>query len=148
MLLLYNYKPAGFWIRFLANLVDGLIIFVLTFIVATIFNDQAYFNGYNMNTYDNNAPSESIVNITYAIIFVVFFTASKYKGSPGKLACRIQVLNEDKTQISLLKSIGRYLSYFISALLLFIGFMMAGWNEEKKALHDMICNTRVVYRDK
>jgi uncharacterized RDD family membrane protein YckC len=25
--------------------------------------------------------------------------------------------------------------------------MIAGWNEEKKALHDMICKTRVVYRN-
>lgn len=139
------YKPAGFWVRFLANVVDSLIILVLTVIVAFIFNDQAYFNEYNDNS---SSPSETIVSITYAIIFVIFFTASKYRGSPGKLLCRIQVLNEDKTQISFLKSIGRYLAYFISALPLLIGFMMAGWNEEKKALHDMICGTRVVYRDK
>ncbi|ASK60962.1 RDD family protein [Virgibacillus phasianinus] len=139
-----DYKPAGFWIRFLAALVDGLISFALTLVIALILNDQEFFNNINRNTTDST--SESIVNLLYPVIFIIFFTASKYKGSPGKMICRIQVLNVDGSQISLWKSVGRYFAYFISAITLLIGFMMAGWNEEKKALHDMICDTRVVYR--
>jgi uncharacterized RDD family membrane protein YckC len=33
----------------------------------------------------------------------------------------------------------------VSALLFYIGFMMAGWTNQKRALHDMICDTRVIY---
>ena len=42
-------------------------------------------------------------------------------------------------------ALGRYLAYIISSLPFFIGFMVIGWNEEKKGFHDMICKTRVIY---
>lgn len=151
-------KPAGFWIRVLATFIDGIFAMVLTNIIGTLSNEtpnneaqtqmvdsSASFMEVMKETY---SPSELISNLIYMIIFVIIFTATQLKGSPGKLICRIQVVNPDMTQISILKSIGRYLAYYLSGIIFAIGFMMAGWNKEKKALHDMICNTRVVYRNK
>lgn len=63
------------------------------------------------------------------------------------MICKIQVTNEDGSTISILKSLGRYFAYILSALILMIGFMMAGWTERKRALHDYICQTVVTYRD-
>ncbi|MBP1947484.1 RDD family protein [Virgibacillus litoralis] len=142
-----KYKPAGFWIRFLANIIDGILIYIIGAIIAILINDERFFSspGNEANTW-YSSPSEDISNLIYVVVFIIIFTASKYKGSPGKLACRIQVLNVEMTQISMLKSIGRFFAYFLSALPLGIGFLMAGWNEEKKGLHDIICSTRVVYR--
>ncbi|MEC5423834.1 RDD family protein [Virgibacillus sp. C22-A2] len=140
------YKPAGFWIRFLATVIDSVLIAVLAAIIAVISNDPTYFN--NSGYGGENSVSENISGFVYSVVFIIIFTASRYMGSPGKLACRIQVMNTDMTKISMLKSIGRYFAYILSALPLLIGFMMAGWNEEKKALHDIICSTRVVYRKK
>ena len=137
-------KPAGFWIRFLANLIDGVLILMLAAIVAVLIGEESFWNYWNN---DVNTTSESVANLFYSIIFIIIFTASKFMGSPGKLACRIKVVNLNGSKISMLKSIGRFFSYVISALPLLIGFMIAGWNEEKKALHDMICKTRVVYRN-
>lgn len=140
-----NYKPAGFWIRFLANIIDSVLIYILAVLIAFIIGDNLFFNPPD-TLY--TSVSEDTANLVYLVIFIIIFTASKFKGSPGKLVCRIQVLNIDMTKISILKSIGRVLAYIVSAIPLFIGFMMAGWNKEKKALHDMICGTRVVYRNK
>ncbi|WP_088049561.1 RDD family protein [Virgibacillus dakarensis] len=139
-----DYKPAGFWIRFFANFIDGVITMLMAFLIALLLNDQEFFN----NRLEETSRSEDIANLIYVVIFVIIFTGSKFKGSLGKLICQIQVLNyRDMTQISLLKSIGRAFAYVISAIPLLIGFMMAGWNKEKKALHDIICGTRVVYRE-
>ncbi|GGB46854.1 hypothetical protein GCM10011409_25470 [Lentibacillus populi] len=139
-----DYKPAGFWIRFFANFIDGVITMLMAFLIALLLNDQEFFN----NRLEETSRSEDIANLIYVVIFVIIFTGSKFKGSLGKLICQIQVLNSrDMTQISLLKSIGRAFAYVISAIPLLIGFMMAGWNKEKKALHDIICGTRVVYRE-
>lgn len=151
-------KPAGFWMRFLATLIDGIFMSVLTWIIGILINDtttdqlqQSYYQSpgsvgasfeYVMS------PSEITANLIYVIVFIIIFTATQYKGSPGKLICRIQVVNPDMSKISIGKSIGRYFSYILSGIILLVGFMMAGWNKEKKALHDMICNTRVVYKDK
>ncbi|MGY0694914.1 RDD family protein [Virgibacillus sp. FSP13] len=137
-----QYKPAGFWIRFLANMVDGVFTLVIGLIIALLVNDHVFFN-YSL---ENTSRSEDAANLIYFVIFVIIFTGSKFRGSPGKMVCKIQVLNKDMTQISLLKSLGRGFAYVISAIPLMVGYMMAGWNEEKKALHDIICGTRVVYR--
>ncbi|WP_188456978.1 RDD family protein [Virgibacillus oceani] len=140
-----HYKPAGFWIRFLANLVDGVFTFILAVIISFLIQDASLFEKY---TSVESSPSEDIANLIYGVIFVIIFTGSKFRGSPGKMVCKIQVLDKNMmAQISLLKSLGRAFAYILSALPLMIGFMMAGWNEEKKALHDIICGTRVVYRD-
>lgn len=152
------HKPAGFWIRVLAVIVDGILSSVLTWIIAIIMNDDstAKLNQSFSQTPESLelsfeqiiSPSDTIAGLLYVIIFIIIFTATSLKGSPGKLICRIQVVNPDMSQISIGKSIGRYFAYLLSAVILFIGLMMAGWTREKRALHDMICNTRVVYRDK
>ena len=152
-----THKPAGFWIRFLATLVDGILSSVLAWILSILMNENASQSINNSLTQSPDemaltlenlvSPSDSIANLLYAIIFVIIFTATQFRGSPGKLLCRIQVVNPDMTQIGIGKSIGRYFSYILSAIPLMIGFMLAGWTKDKKALHDMICNTRVVYRD-
>jgi len=151
-------KPAGFWIRVLAFIIDGVFTSVLAWIIAILINDNTTGQlqqsvsqtpgEYSVSFEYMFSTSETIANLIYVIVFVIIFTATQYKGSPGKLICRIQVVNSDMSKISIGKSIGRYFSYIISGVILMIGFMMAGWTKEKRTLHDMICDTRVVYRDK
>lgn len=126
-----NYKPAGFWIRVLASLLDSLLISVLAAMIAAMINDQDFVFFYSQTEIDPST-SDTWASIIYIIVFIIIFTATKWKGSPGKIICNIQVVNTNMTQISIWKSIGRYLSYFVSALTLFIGYLLAGWNEEKK----------------
>jgi uncharacterized RDD family membrane protein YckC len=56
----------------------------------------------------------------------------------------VKVLRPDGSPVSLGRAYGRYFAKFISALTLLIGFIMAGFDSQKRALHDMICDTRVV----
>src|SRR5699024_10598992 len=118
---------AGFWIRVLAVLVDSILGVVLTFIIGTLMNDTTNTEA-QMQAVDTSAnffeimqanlsPSQLISNLIYAIVFVIIFTATQLKGSPGKLICRIQVVNPDMTQISILKSIGRYFARILSGLI-------------------------------
>lgn len=151
-----NHKPAGFWIRFLANVIDSLLISVLGTIISILINEDKAAQiqqVLSQSPEDMNvsmgmivSPSDSISGLIYAVVFIIIFTASKYKGSPGKIICRIEVVDLDMTQIGIGKSIGRYFSYVLSGIIFFIGFIMIGLNKEKKGLHDIICNTRVVYR--
>ncbi|HLS09874.1 RDD family protein [Lentibacillus sp.] len=142
-----EYQPAGFWIRFWANLLDGIFMMLLYVVIALAIGENLAFG--QLSDPDYVSVSQDVADLIYIVVFIIIFTASKYKGSPGKLITGIQVLDKDRmTQISILKSIGRWFAYLLSALPFFIGFMMAGWNDEKKALHDMICGTRVIYRDR
>jgi uncharacterized RDD family membrane protein YckC len=41
--------------------------------------------------------------------------------------------------------VGRFFAKILSAMMLWIGFIIAAFDREKRALHDHICGTRVVY---
>ena len=46
--------------------------------------------------------------------------------------------------IGLGRAFGRYFAKILSGLILMIGYIMAAFDSEKRALHDMICDTRVI----
>jgi uncharacterized RDD family membrane protein YckC len=75
----------------------------------------------------------------YEIIMVGRFGATL-----GKMALKVKVVNADGSPISYAKSTGRYFAKILSGIILCIGYMMAIWDPEKRALHDRICNTRVI----
>ena len=63
------------------------------------------------------------------------------------MACGIRVINADGTlKISLGKAIGRGFAEILGQMILYIGYLMVAWDSEKRALHDHICNTRVIYK--
>ena len=62
----------------------------------------------------------------------------------GKMVCGVSVVRADGTAIGLGRSIARYFAKFVSAFTLLIGYLIAGFDPKKRALHDMICGTRVV----
>jgi uncharacterized RDD family membrane protein YckC len=42
------------------------------------------------------------------------------------------------------RAVGRYFAKIVSGIILMIGYIMAGFDSEKRALHDMMCDTRVI----
>ena len=43
-----------------------------------------------------------------------------------------------------IRAIGRYFAAMLSSLILCIGYLLIAFDAEKRALHDMICDTRVI----
>jgi uncharacterized RDD family membrane protein YckC len=41
---------------------------------------------------------------------------------------------------------GRFSAEILSGLIFYIGYIMVAFDSEKRALHDRICNTRVIYK--
>jgi uncharacterized RDD family membrane protein YckC len=72
------------------------------------------------------------------------FMIGKYGATWGKMAVKIKVVAPDGGRISYGRSTGRYFAKILSAMILYIGFLMAIWDKEKRALHDQICQTRVI----
>jgi uncharacterized RDD family membrane protein YckC len=90
-----------------------------------------------------------VINISMSIIitmlYAVFFLVKK-GATPGKMALGLRVINADGSrEITYGKAFGRYFAKWLGYLTFYIGFMMAGWDDEKRALHDRICATRVIY---
>jgi uncharacterized RDD family membrane protein YckC len=62
----------------------------------------------------------------------------------GKKTLGLKVVGLDGERISFAKATGRYFSKIISALILLIGYIMAGFDSKKRALHDIIASTYVI----
>ena len=58
----------------------------------------------------------------------------------------LKVIRSDGSGISFARGACRYLAQIVSALILLIGYIIAAFDVEKRALHDYLCDTRVVYK--
>lgn len=72
------------------------------------------------------------------------FMIGKYGATWGKMAMKIKVIRPDGSPVSYGRSTGRYFAKILSGMILYIGFLMAFWDKERRALHDQICQTRVI----
>jgi len=78
------------------------------------------------------------------LIYWAAMESSRYQASLGKMIFGMKVVGGDGKRLSLPIAFGRNLLKLLSAIILFIGFMMAGWTRRKQALHDKIMNCFVV----
>ena len=60
------------------------------------------------------------------------------------MACGLKVIRPDGEEITYGRACGRFFADILSYVILFIGYIMVAFDEEKRALHDRICDTRVV----
>ena len=56
----------------------------------------------------------------------------------------MKLLRADGSHLTAGRIIGRYFAELLSAMVLYIGYIMVGFDQEKKSLHDLICDTRVI----
>ena len=86
------------------------------------------------------------MGILYFIMWILYFPFMESRGGTtfGKKIVGIKVLNANGEPVGFLRSLGRNLAKIISALILMIGFMMAGFTKKKQGLHDIIASCVVV----
>jgi uncharacterized RDD family membrane protein YckC len=60
------------------------------------------------------------------------------------MALNLKVVRPDGSPLSLGRAFARYFAKVLSGLILGIGFIMAGFDSQKRALHDRLCDTRVI----
>jgi len=132
---------AGFWIRFAAKFVDGIILRLLGLVLGLAVGAAAARAG--------SAASQSAIMISYALgtaIDIAYRTlfVGAFGATPGKMAAKIKIVNADGSKVSYLKALARSLAEFVSVILLFVGYLMVAFDSEKRALHDRMCGTRVI----
>ncbi len=85
-----------------------------------------------------------LIQFALSLAYEVYFLTTK-GATPGKMALGLKVIRADGGPISAGLAVGRYFAKILSGMILWIGFIIAGFDSEKRALHDHICGTRVVY---
>ena len=147
------FRYAGFWIRFVAVIIDGIIMMMVSGIV------QYAILGSFMTPMQTPPPGVrpeeflvqvlarlglataigTAINATYEALFI-----SRLGATPGKLALGLKVVRPDGGPISLGRAFGRYFAKLLNGFTLGIGYIIAGFDSQKRGLHDMICDTRVL----
>ncbi len=140
---------AGFWIRFAAKFIDGIILWVFNQGVLAVMGLGAF------QTHTRPDPEQAItimlfanlvmiaVGCTYNTLFV-----GAWGGTPGKLLCGLRIVQPDGSKVSYLRALGRYIAEILSWIILLIGYLMAAFDSEKRTLHDRIASTRVIHAKK
>jgi uncharacterized RDD family membrane protein YckC len=153
------FRYGGFWIRFVALLIDGIILGIAGSAVellllgstlrplvqirpnATPEETLAAF-GAIMGTLGLSMLVSVVMGATYEGFFV-----SRVGATPGKMALGLKVVRPDGGPVSLGRAVGRYFAKWLSYMTLLIGYIIAGFDAQKRAMHDMIVDTRVVKAD-
>jgi uncharacterized RDD family membrane protein YckC len=149
---------AGFWRRFVAYLIDSIIISVVSCIVfIPIFAVLGI--GIGLSGMENEEAAGFILAplIGYILfaglvlaaaewLYFALMESSNRMATLGKMAIGIKVTDLSGNRISFGRATGRYFGKILSGMIFMIGYIMAGFTEKKQALHDMIASCLVVMR--
>jgi uncharacterized RDD family membrane protein YckC len=141
-------RPGGFWIRFVAAIIDAIVVQVivipLSFVVGLI---VGLLGGQGQGTTTFAGFLGAVVGLVVPWIYEAAMTSSEKQATLGKLAVGLKVVGEDGGRISFARATGRWAAKIVSTLTLLIGYIMAGFTDRKRALHDMLAGTYVVYKN-
>ena len=131
---------AGFWIRHVASLIDAGAIIVIALFVASVLeipiSEWSAPDGWNF---------AAILSIAW-LLGIVYFTVliAAWSTTLGKQIFGLRVVRTDGSKIGICRAFSRCLCYSIS--LSIIGFLIIAFRRDKRGLHDLICDTKVVHR--
>ena len=142
---------AGFWLRAGCCIIDGFVLMPVYLVIWAVMG-IGFFQSVNQSP-ESLQHLQSMNLLAQLILNAVSFAYStiliwKYGGTVGMMAGGIRVVNPDGSLVSYAKSVGRFFAYMLNGFTFGIGLLMIAFDKEKRGLHDVICNTRVVYKNK
>ncbi len=128
---------AGFWRRFAATLIDGLLYGIPVALLVALLED-----GYEQNTSNG-------LTWLVGLVYYSYFEGSTGQ-TPGKRLLGIRVVDagaSDGRPIGYGRAAIRFLMSVISGLALLIGYLWMLWDREKQTWHDKVASAYVVPAD-
>ena len=137
------YVYAGFWKRFFAHFLDGIIftlfLWLLFFILAA--TGMAFSRG---TDFSSESAMPSLLAILAWWMYFALQESSSKQATYGKRALGIKVTDMNGQALSFAHAAGRQLAGAVSYITFTIGYLMAAFTGRKQALHDMIAGCVVV----
>jgi uncharacterized RDD family membrane protein YckC len=142
-------RYGGFWIRFVAAFIDGLIVSVVVMPVSMVIAGAMGAASAIGRTGPGMGLSVAAGFVNFVLIqggnwlYEALMESSSKQATLGKMIFGMKVTDLSGNRISFARASGRYFSKWISLMTLLIGYVMAGFTAKKQALHDMIAGTLV-----
>lgn len=142
-------EPAGFWARYVATLIDSLILGSIGGVVYGICLALAVFL-LKLGADFLLIPIAGIYGL-FAFLFPLLYYSKSESGplrsTIGKRAVGLIVTTEDGKAVTFGKALSRYFCRNLASnTFLGIGLILAAFTEKKQALHDLMTKTLVVWK--
>lgn len=126
-------NPAGFWVRLLAQLIDGVILSIPAGIIYLLFKDSTLWNAI-----------ASLISLTYSVVLPVIWDGQTL----GKKALHIRIKKVSGEKVGfgtmVMRAIVGNLVYGITLGIAFIvSIFMVAFRNDKRSVHDFIAGTYV-----
>lgn len=154
-----SFLYAGFWKRFAAAFIDGILLYVagMAILIPAVLmagGDIAdAFGVQDPQRQQTMPPAVAIAHLAGNLIsfvmnwlYFALMESSARQATLGKQALGIIVTDMYGQRISFGRATGRFFAEILSGCTCLVGYIMAGFTEKKQALHDMIASTLVVNR--
>ena len=119
---------AGFWERFGAAFIDGLILMGVNLVIRFLFGET----------------TSTVTGLIIGWLYGALLESGPNQATVGKKALGLKVTNMEGERISFAQATGRHFGKLLSTLIIFIGYLIMIWDEKKQTLHDKMANTLVV----
>ncbi len=133
--------PVGFWVRFVAMLIDLLVFLVVENVL--VLTAELIWGGEIVDSTMFKATVMAFMFV-FASVYCVALHAL-FGQTIGKMVVKVRVVGADGGSLSLGTSVLRYIGYFLSGATFLIGYVMAGLRHDRRALHDLVAGTRVMH---
>lgn len=155
-------RYAGFWVRFFASFFDTLFLALPLAVLIYFLSDgnwfdfsqfqqnMAYAMSGNAQMALENQPQKSLkweLLFEVSVLLITLLFWKRFQGAtPGKKFLHIKIVDAKTFQnIDNKQAITRSFGYIASTLIFLIGFFMVAFREDKRALHDLLAGTVVIY---
>jgi len=150
-------KPCGFWARLGAYAIDGMILGAIFQLLWTQLGDAQRWALPMLPTEWTEAAIQQFAqegqvwaNHAMPIFYPLFFLYDvvlngRFGATVGKMAIGARIVVSDGSRLGYTRAALRWLAARVSDMFFFAGYLLIGLRSDKRALHDLLAGTRVIY---
>lgn len=147
-------RPAAISSRLVAFIIDAVVLLVAIYPITIVLNLVLAALSIDVKNMNQGADLKTIIAVyavmvlTQIILPIIYsgYFLSKKGATPGKMVMGIKVIDiKSRKKVSFWQGAFREnFGKLVSTMTFFIGFIMAAFRKDKKALHDILFSTQVV----
>lgn len=144
-----NVVYAGFWIRFVAIFIDGVILFVANFVIGFVLGFfigiLIYVSGSTIN--ESSTNTLNLISLLIAVVLNAGYFSFYWAGGQtlGMRWLHLRVVDaQTGGPIGVSRGFTRWLGYVMSSVACYVGLIWAAFDPRKQGWHDKIANSVVI----